>query len=572
MMDSFRRSSRVGRVAGFVVPALAVAAVAAVAAPAGAVSANVSCGKAFRNSASTPAVKVQTMTAAGTRCPDAVKLVRAWSSAGRRPSCIQSHGSPGTCKAMGYACTNRYASLAPGSSPTAYAWVRYSAACSKGKRRVEFTVLVSALRALSFGDPVDSIAKFVFDLAKEPLKNFLMAQVGLPTTSSQLKAISAQIAALSSQLNATEARISAQIAELQLQGRLDYLEDVASDVKNLNTKYFIPLVASIVSVKEAEAKVPRDQAAIDQAKAQYNTQKEQFLNEANAIKVGSLAEKIHKRLQPTIGKGVLRQYGTFILTARRILNTTDSNRIIGLYSYLEENQALATWMEVEREIAVGGASLNLIPATLEEFTRWTISQRDGFAANGLHAAIPEGVVIDRGPDGPADSYTTVNKPQFAYFKPTDLTWAPFAFSPPSGDTVPNAVNVANGESLGGAKGWGVPSAGELYGFFSGLATRTKDGTVAYLRQVFVNNGLTAGDWLWDSESVQQRYCVKTPRGGTNCNHFSTAHRGLSTTNLSNDIHPQFEYIPAGQLEERFKAAKNGGLLVVRDTGQAQYLP
>jgi hypothetical protein len=104
MVDSFRRS---GRVAGFVVPAFAVAAVAVIAAPAGAVSTRNSCGNAFKERASTSAVKVQRLAAAGTQCSDAVRLVRAWSVSGNRPGCIQDHGSPGTCKAIGYVCINR---------------------------------------------------------------------------------------------------------------------------------------------------------------------------------------------------------------------------------------------------------------------------------------------------------------------------------------------------------------------------------------------------------------------------------------------------------------------------------
>src|SRR5438309_1638265 len=88
---------------------------------------------------------------------------------------------------------------------------------------------------------VDQIADFLAGLAKDPAKNFIMEQIGLPTTSSQLKALSNKIDALSNQLAQTETRLSTQIAELSLQGRVDYLQDQATNLRSFTNHYLKPL-------------------------------------------------------------------------------------------------------------------------------------------------------------------------------------------------------------------------------------------------------------------------------------------------------------------------------------------
>ncbi len=113
-------------------------------------------------------------------------------------------------------------------------------------------------------------------------------------------------------------------------------------------------MASIVTVETAQEKTSVDKAAVDAAIAHHNTHEAAFLSFASSIQVTTLAEKIHNRLQPLSGEGVLRQYGKLVLVAHRHVNSSDSQRVFALYVFLAEYQALATWMKVEREIAVGG--------------------------------------------------------------------------------------------------------------------------------------------------------------------------------------------------------------------------
>ena len=331
------------------------------------------------------------------------------------------------------------------------------------------------------------------------------------------------------------------------------------------------MVKTIVKLKEAQAKEPRDQAVIDEAMSNFSTAKKQFLDFANIIKLTTLATKIHDRLQPDRGEGFLREYGSVIIAKRRYLTTSDSDLVIDLYSFAEENQALATWMSVERLIALGKPFVDDIPKPLDALTDWMLSQRNGFARNGLHSPIPVGAVIDRGPDTTVDKLTTVDKPEFAFFTGSGLTWSPFDTVPPSyKDEVTKAVDFANSTKLRGEPGWYVPSGAQLLALFAELTKRNHDSTETYLRDLFLDKDITVGEFLWDSDTVQQRYC-QTYEGVYICEFGITAHKGVSTTTLANDPHPQFSHVDFSTLPERYGAAK-GGLLLVRDTGQAQYLP
>jgi hypothetical protein len=148
----------------------------------------------------------------------------------------------------------------------------------------------------------------------------------------------AEIKALGAQLRATEARLSAQIAELLFEQRFDSLSDLATDVDHMYRDYFLPLDAAGTELKVAQAKQARDQAAVAEALARFSDRKKRVENFADSIKVTTIADEIHNRIQAMTGRGTLREYGTVIMTKRHVLNFTDSEKVALMYTFLEEHQ------------------------------------------------------------------------------------------------------------------------------------------------------------------------------------------------------------------------------------------
>jgi hypothetical protein len=417
-------------------------------------------------------------------------------------------------------------------------------------------------RPLRFG--AGTVADFLFSLAKEPLKNFVMDQIGLPTSGEAIKRLEGKVDALRKLVEANQVRITAQVAEFQAQTRLDYLKDLEIELLDFYTEKYIPLVASAAKVKEAEGREPYDATAVSTALESFNKQKwGVFLANAATIKLTTLAQKIHARLQPDTGEGILRQYGRIVMIAHRELTTPDSQRVIGMYERFEELQALATWMSIETYLATGGASVDLIGPKLQTLSGWIASQRDGFAPNGLHAPIPDGVVIDRGPDADANTYTTVGKSMFANAG-TGFRWIPtypppFDPNPPS--NVPGIVKGLNDQKFRGFQEWAPASADQFYGLFALLPARNRDAILAYLRGLFGEPALDPGSFIWLSDFTDLVEVVPN-------------HWGVSMDTLD---HQPLPYVGA-RYNKDIERAKlqfekvRGGLLVARPTGDAQYLP
>jgi hypothetical protein len=418
--------------------------------------------------------------------------------------------------------------------------------------------------AAQFGG--DTAAKFLFDLAKDPLKNFVMDQIGLTTTSSQLKRIEAKIDALSQQLNEAEKRLSRQTAELAFQVRYDNLRVYTNSVKSLVGDKFVPVAATVTKVKEISEHKPIDYIALASAVADYNTHRLDFLQAVNTSTVLTKTNDIHDLLQPDLGDGFLFQYGQLIMAAHRELTTADSQRVIDFYEFAEEYQAFATWMAVEGFLALGGTSLPRIQPTLDHFFEISRRQRDGGVKNGLHAPIPTGVVIDRGPD-PVDikAYTTANKTMFAYAG-TGYTWIPVSpfFQIDTRINVPNIAWRAQTDKLRGFGEWTVPSGGQVDGLFAGLTAGSRSAALTYLQGLFGDQKLDPGSFVWSSDL--------SPRASA----WGEVHEAVSLESLAHS--PQPQSLPPMDdprdppvAREIFNTTK-GGLFVSRPTGQAQYLP
>ncbi len=415
----------------------------------------------------------------------------------------------------------------------------------------------------------DSIAKYLAGLAKDKAKNFIIEQLGLKPPS-ELDRVLSEIKALSAQLRATEVRLTAQIAELQFEHRIDDLTDLTTDVDHMYRDYFLPLVTAGTQLKTEQEKQPRDQAAIAAAMALYHERKERLKNFADSVKVTTITDKIHNRLQPSTGKGVLREYGKVILTTHRIVNSSDSEKVALLYTFLEEHQALATWMSVETAIAVAGGyehAKTEVTDYLDDFLREQTQQRSPTTANGLLPAIPAGVVIDTRPDASEPNYSTQDKPMFTYVGGTYAyaPWAEQAWKAPVPPTVQVAVARVNGSRLRGFTGWGVPSGAQLDGMFSGLpAHKTATSIADYIYDVFGHpNTPVPRPWIWISNTSAQRYCYETSTHKVRCRDVD-AHAGKSTDDFMSNVHPRFNgYV---DLDRLYREAQ-GGLFLVRKTDQ-----
>ena len=418
----------------------------------------------------------------------------------------------------------------------------------------------------------DSIANYLQELAKDKAKNFIIEQLGRKQPS-DLDRVLAEIKALSAQLQATEARLSAQIAELEFARRFDDLTDLSTDVDHMYRDYFLPLVTAGIQLRAAQERQPPDQAAIQAAMAQYSQRKQRFENFADAIKLTTITDKIHNRVQPRTGKGILREYGTVIMIKRRIVNFTDSENVALMYTYLEEHQALATWMSIEAALSSAGDydhAKTEIANFLQDFDSAKTHQRDPGETNGLLPAIPPGVVIDRGPDAHAPDYTTKASPMFTYLGGVRAyaPWGEQAWNPPVPPTVQVAVANANRSRLRGFAGWGVPSGAQVDGVFSGLPEKKTEASIAkYIYDIFANPNIPIPrPWIWISNTSAQRYCSETSTHKVRCRDVD-AHAGKSTDDFSSNVHPRFNgFVNLGAL---FNEAR-GGLFLVRNTDQ-QYL-
>jgi len=412
--------------------------------------------------------------------------------------------------------------------------------------------------------PEDFLAEFVFGLFADPVHNFIMDQVGLSeNTAAQLQELSNKIDALSAQLQDTESRLSSQINQLGLSNRLDYLQDKRTSLDALYGR-FKDVVPVAVELKETQQKDPSNQTKINDLMDELKSRKQKFVAKADEIGVEELSKNFHDRLQPQSGPGVLRQYGTFIMDKHRILTNADSQAVDNMYTLLEEEQALATWMSIEAELAqypyTNPRTKAFVDNAIANFSHWRADQRDPKAENGLLPDIPPVVAIDRGPDTNVTLYSTRNKDMFTYvgggsvtairYAPDKYAYAPWGEalnsqvwpkpSPPLWrSTVPPTVQAAarqvNNTKFGEATftNWTVPSDAQLGGLFSGLpSAKTNASISAYITSIFGKVMVPPNSWIWTNDGIDLAFF---PDQETVKKVFS--HKGRSTDDYSIALHP-----------------------------------
>jgi hypothetical protein len=411
---------------------------------------------------------------------------------------------------------------------------------------------------------VDSIASFFLSLASNPASNFLMDKLGIPTTSSQVAELAAKLDAIQRQLAAFQAQVTALITQLSLTTAVTTANHSIEGLATFYRDHFTVIGADLVNLKRAQEATPPNPAAVKTAMDQYNTDKKSFITAADALNINGRIEAIHKAFEPGSGAtGLMRAVGESLLVKKQFLTRTDSDNERSIYTYYEENQALAAWMTCEWEIARGHSEL--VPVVVKEFNDAVAVQRNPDTPNGLPPLLPQQTVLDRGSDV-AKATDSRHKLLFTSTRVNDAAWAPPGHG--TGVQAPAVVSQYNTDRWQGFADWMVPSQGEVYGLFGELdQPRDRTRIAAYLTRLNLDFG-SLGPFIWTRDSVIRDISIDSHH------HESEAFRvfeGISTSDLRADERPRLagNYVDTIDVYNAFNSAR-GTVLLVRNTGETRY--
>ena len=255
------------------------------------------------------------------------------------------------------------------------------------------------------GFDADSIAQEFIDLAKDPVKNFVLDQLGFGTPS-ELDVLKARIDALDAHLTKIGEQLNAAIAGLNFDEAIRAANTKIEALEATFDQYIKALINDVIDVKKAQA--AGDKTAEATAMAKYDTDKKAFVNLDGASTFGSRAKALHLLFQPGSGAtGLIAAFGDKLLANQRYLTREDSLRQDAVYNQYEEYQALASWLTCEWDLARDHPEL--CQEVVTKFIKDTTDQRDPKLAGSLPPDLPAGVVLDRGPYD-AKHITSLNKP------------------------------------------------------------------------------------------------------------------------------------------------------------------
>jgi hypothetical protein len=421
----------------------------------------------------------------------------------------------------------------------------------------------------------DSIASFFLNLAKDPVKNFVMEKLGFETTSSQLKDLANKLNALHDQLNEFEKRVTGLIVDLQLTAAVTTANTAADGLGTFYLQYFSVLGTDLVNLKAAQDKGNAEEIAA--ALKQYNTDKDQFVSTAANRGLDARIGQIRHAFDPGSGAtGLMKAVGTSLLQRHQYLTPADSDTERSIYVYYEENQALAAWMTCELDIARN--HVELVHNVVTEFEQAVAAQRNPDTPNGLPPLLPQHVMLDRGTNQ-ATYLDSRNKMMYTDTRVNQAVWAPdeAAFTSADPAQVPRVLAEYNRIAWEGFSNWAVPSQAEVYALFNELGPRREPTTIdVYLQRLNLN--ISGADFLWTRDAAQRWVTVyDTGRGLT---YRLNVYEGISLRNLSADEHPRLcgndgtfrdpcRFSAASEVVARYNAAK-GGVYLIRNSGNIRY--
>ncbi len=454
--------------------------------------------------------------------------------------------------------------LAPGSAQMASAAVA-SGSAAPGPH-VSYAQRLASAKVMVNGD---SIASFFLSLASDPAKNFIMDQIGLPTTASKLRDLSDKINAIQQQLAAFQIQVTALIAQLSLDARVDKANAAIAGLDTFYRDHFVVLSTDLVQLKLARDKVPPDPTAVAAALAQYDTDKATFISTANSQALNSRIKLVNTAFEPGSGAtGLTRAVGESLLSKYQYLDLAASKAEHAIYVYYEEYQALAAWLTCEWEIARGHTEL--VPAVVNEFTKAVDQQRDSSSENGLPPLMPEFTVLDRG-SNPAQILDSRNKLMFTNTGVQNAIW-----TPAGGSTelmqVPRIAQIYNTDLVfDGFRDWEVPNQAQVYGLFDQLGpARDRTSISDYLSRIGLGSG-GVGPFIWTRDAAHRT--VRFRRGGSD--EKVTIYEGISTSDLRADERPRLcsdpicTLVDRAQLISSFNLAQ-GHVFLERNVGATRY--
>lgn len=343
------------------------------------------------------------------------------------------------------------------------------------------------------GIPQDMVEAFLKAAAGKGA-GFIFDKLAPNAEAAQLKAISDQITALDARMKAlqqTAAALEEKHDKSEYSRLFEKFQDTQKNIDNLSSE--LSLVGT-AATRLAKAKVAYDadsqhaNAAV--TKEYQDAQSDLAGRKHNFLRVGVTHDPmgnvraIHNLLYSQAGNNtIVDAYGQLLMAKNQLVNANDSAALRGLYSAMEQYQALGAYLKSEYIIAYtprGGSPDAELDQNLSEFNRDIDQQR-----SVLPPSIPAGVVIDVGNNR---STGTAGKPMFYVSGPSQYTWKP-GDTGQAGGAVAALVQINTNPQEGlPQKGWVVPSAAQIA---SVLANPAVKGTPAErLNQAL---GLKQGD-------------------------------------------------------------------------------
>ena len=403
-------------------------------------------------------------------------------------------------------------------------------------------------------NPANDLVSGFFSRIGSEGAGLLLNQLGLDTAANQMDAIVSQLNAIQGQITQLQSSIyelSGQITQAEYTKRIEKMNEYIADLHSVYRDEFLPLsqkVAAVARAKDDLAKAPPDKKAdfvlrLTAALGEYAKAERGFSN--RAVVFGPAMEKLHFLVFPGNGAtSIINAYGDVQYSRNRYLTSAHSKRVRALYDEIEQYEALAAWMKAEY---VAGVQKGSVARVGDEFTGYREKE-----AKVLPPALPDCIVLDRGPDSTSVSFTTIGKTMFLDEGNADITWPgdPQAYPTPAlmGDYV-NGVNQSRArskETCGttlwdqpnnrGFRDWNPPSRTQieslLANFQSFRAKNPAAVVTTYLRAVGFKDvpdriewGKSPHLWVSDQESVWT------------CNKQVPVHTGFSTADGAWDYRP-----------------------------------
>jgi uncharacterized protein YjbI with pentapeptide repeats len=323
-----------------------------------------------------------------------------------------------------------------------------------------------------------------------------------------LRAIQAQLENISAQLVTVQKSIdtvNTNVLQNGLDAQLIGLRNQANLVRDVYDTKFIPVLNDAIALADAKAK--KDPQAIDNATLKLFIDRFVFDVTFDFAGLGAIPQNFHDALVPGAATSVLSAMGKVLLSQRRYLTSDVSVAIRTLFGALADQQALAAWMRMERNVPAD-------PRAPHAFDTFELVRKQ-YLANVveeyryLPPMIPAGVVIDA---GPVATLRTNTSNATMWLPASDL--GDVRSRPGPGGALPPSITAAlatvNAQYRGNFNNWIVPSqSADANGLLGDFNPKTAKSANEYLTALNPTSpewqAITKTPWqfMWSSDTVTQ---------------------------------------------------------------------